>query len=150
MSFAPADTYRFEFSTYANTGALADAATLPTATLVVNGTDTGTTVTITKPAATTGRYKGSVTLSGLTIGDVFYVRVSATVGTLSGEACTATQRCDTVPTAAQNASETTGSAPFVALTSGIAAVLVDTGEIKASIGEGGNDYTFDDSEVTLG
>ena len=91
--FAVGDTYRFEFTTSdPATGVLTDADSTPTGVLVVDGTDLGTTVTITDSG--TGRYKGSVSLAGLSVGDVFYVRVSATVGAVAGEWVTHTERVD--------------------------------------------------------
>lgn len=88
--FAPADTFRFEATTYNSSGALANADSTPAGVLVVNGTDTGTTVTITN--ASTGIYKGSCALSGLVAGDVFYVRITATVGGVTDSRTTATHR----------------------------------------------------------
>ena len=76
--FATTDTYRDEFSTVTSAGALSDADSLPTGVLVANGTDTADTVTITD--AGTGLYKVSAALSGRSVGDVCYVRISATVG----------------------------------------------------------------------
>jgi hypothetical protein len=82
MSFyGVGETYRDEFNTYDDTNVLANADATPTGILVVNGTDTGTTVTITNPS--TGRYKLSVSLSGLAFGDDFWVYVTATVGGLT-------------------------------------------------------------------
>ena len=87
--YALTDTYRFEFQTRnPNTGVLQDADSTPTATLVVNGVDTGTTVTITDSG--TGRYKGSVSWSGLSDGDKVYVRIASTVVDVPDELVTPT------------------------------------------------------------
>lgn len=87
--FSTADTFKFPFAVYDNGAsprALANADSTPTGTLVVNGTDVGTTVTVTNPA--TGRYIASVALSGLSVGDLFYLRVSVTKTPTSGSATT--------------------------------------------------------------
>ena len=75
------------------TGAAADASSLPTATLVVNGTDNAATVTVTNKA--TGVYKAAVTLPTLTAGDVVSIRVAATVATVAGVGVVWTDVADT-------------------------------------------------------
>lgn len=75
----PSQTYTFDFSILSSTGALADADSLPTAVLSVNGTNDAATVTITNKS--TGRYKGSVTIpAGCAAGDNIDINISATVG----------------------------------------------------------------------
>jgi len=74
--YSTTDTYYFEFSTYLD-GAPTDADSLPTGDLFAGGTDTTVNATITDVG--TGLYTGSVSLSGRSIGDVCYVRISATV-----------------------------------------------------------------------
>lgn len=75
------------------TGAAADATSLPTATLVVNGTDNAATVTVTNKA--TGVYKAAVTLPTLAAGDVVSIRVAATVATVAGVGVVWTDVADT-------------------------------------------------------
>jgi hypothetical protein len=75
------------------TGAAADADALPTATLVVNGTDNAATVTVTNKA--TGVYKAAVTLPTLGAGDVVSLRVAATVATIAGVGVVWTDTVDT-------------------------------------------------------
>jgi hypothetical protein len=68
-----------------DTQAAANADSLPTGTLYVNGTADAATVTITN--ITTGVYKAAVTMpSGLVIGDVVDLRISATVNSVSDNA----------------------------------------------------------------
>jgi hypothetical protein len=78
MLYVIGETYYDEFQTFNSSNVLANADSLPTGVLVVNGIDTGTTVTVTNP--TTGRYKVSCSLAGLLNNDKVYVRISATVG----------------------------------------------------------------------
>lgn len=66
------------FFTYNGFGMSTDADSLPTGTLVVNGADNGATVTVTK--LSTGRYKATVTLPELAVGDVVDLSITATVG----------------------------------------------------------------------
>ena len=81
MLYGIGETYHGEFSTYNAAGALTAADSTPTGVLVVNGTDSGVTVTITTPA--TGRYKVSVSLSGRSVGDDCYVRYTAAVSSVT-------------------------------------------------------------------
>ncbi len=67
----------------ATTGAATSADSLPTGTLVVNGTDNGASVTVTN--VDTGRYKAAVTLPTLAIGDVVQLLIAATVGGIAGK-----------------------------------------------------------------
>ena len=80
MSLRPGDAFAFEFQVTAADGALTDADSAPTGTVVRNGDDDATpTVTIANKA--TGRYKASGTVpSGYAAGDVVQVRLAATVG----------------------------------------------------------------------
>ena len=75
-------TFNGEFSTRNTTGALADA-TSTGGVLVVNGTDTAVTVTITDVG--TGRYMVSVSLAGRAAGDRCHVRISATCDGVTDE-----------------------------------------------------------------
>jgi hypothetical protein len=81
--FGVGETYRFRFSTYNSSGALTNADSTPTGVLVVNGSDTAVTVTLANPA--TGRYTGSCSLAGRSVGDDCWVRVTATVGGVTQE-----------------------------------------------------------------
>jgi hypothetical protein len=65
------------------TGGAADADSLPTGTLVVNGDDNGAAVTVTHKA--TGVYKWSVTLPTLALGDRVDVRIQAIVSGATGK-----------------------------------------------------------------
>lgn len=81
MIYLPTGTYRDEVSFYDTSGALAIPSVL-TGTLVVNGTDKAATVTLS--SFSTGIYKVSCPLTGqVANGDHIYVRVQATVGSLS-------------------------------------------------------------------
>ncbi len=95
--FSSSDTFRFAFATVNSSGAATNADSTPAGTLVVNGSNSGATVTISNAA--TGEYRGSVSLSGLAVGDEFYVRYTATVGGVTQFAFTATHRIGAVPTA---------------------------------------------------
>ena len=75
-------TFNHEFSTRNTTGALADA-TSTGGVLVVNGTNTAVTVTITDIG--TGRYAVSVSLAGRAAGDRCHVRISATCDGVTDE-----------------------------------------------------------------
>lgn len=85
MSVRSSQTIVVEFTTCRfDTGAVANADSTPTGTLVVNGTDNGATVTITN--VDTGRYKASVTLPTLSVGDIVELSIAATVNSVSGKA----------------------------------------------------------------
>lgn len=86
-----------DFRTFAATGALADADSTPTGTLVVNGTDNAATVTVTNK--TTGQYKAAVTLpTTLAIGDVVQLSIAATVSSVASGGIILTDTVD-VPSA---------------------------------------------------
>lgn len=77
-------TVGFETARF-DTGAAADATGTPTGTLVKNGTDTAETVTVTNKA--TGSYKAAFTVpADAAAGDVFELRVEATVNSVAGKA----------------------------------------------------------------
>jgi len=78
MSWAIGDTYPFRFQTKNSSGVPTDADSTPTGVLYVNQVATAATVTITDSG--TGWYRGSVSLAGLTLGDVFAVEVTAIIG----------------------------------------------------------------------
>lgn len=83
MSVRSAQSITVDFTVTGSTGALVNADSLPTGTLVVNGTDNGAVVTVTNKA--TGIYKAAVTLPTLAVGDVVQIRIAATVsGVASG------------------------------------------------------------------
>lgn len=83
MSVRSAQSITVDFTVTGSTGALVNADSLPTGTLVVNGTDNGATVTVTNKA--TGIYKAAATLPTLAVGDVVQLRIAATVsGVASG------------------------------------------------------------------
>ncbi len=79
--FKPSDTFRGEFSVYSDTDVLVAADATPTGVLVVDGVDGAAVVTITTPS--TGVYKVSVPLTGLSEGAVCYIRVTAVINTLT-------------------------------------------------------------------
>lgn len=83
MSWRTGDVVTAEFTTRGSTGA-ANADSLPTAKLVINGVDDGVSVTVTNKA--TGIYKASVTLPTTAEGDLLQIRVSATVSGVSDNA----------------------------------------------------------------
>lgn len=78
MSVRSGQSITEDFTTHASSGALTNADSLPTGTLVLNGTDNAATVTVTNKA--TGVYKAAVTLPTLAVGDVVQLRINATVG----------------------------------------------------------------------
>lgn len=84
--YGAGESYHYGFSTYDSSNALADADGPPSGTLVVNGSDSGATVTIGHPAI--GRYSISASLAGRSVGDDCFVRYSATVGGVTQEART--------------------------------------------------------------
>lgn len=75
-------TKKFTTSVF-STGAAANADSLPTGTLYVNGVADAATVTITNVA--TGSYKAQVTLPTLAVGDVVDLEISATVSSVSAK-----------------------------------------------------------------
>jgi hypothetical protein len=84
MSIRSAQTVVVEFTTCnPTTGAAVNADSLPAGTLTVNGVDNAAAVTITNVDA--GRYKASVTLPTLAVGDVVELSVAATVATVAGK-----------------------------------------------------------------
>lgn len=83
MSVRSSQSVTVGFTTQDSTGAAKDADSLPSGTLVVNGTDNGASVTVTKNA--TGDYKAAVTLPTLTLGDQVHIRIAATVDTVAGK-----------------------------------------------------------------
>src|SRR5215471_16957127 len=85
MSVRSAQSVVVEFTTSNPTPqAASNADSLPTGTLVVNGTDNAAAVTITN--VDTGRYKAAVTLPTLVAGDIVELAISATVATIAGKA----------------------------------------------------------------
>jgi len=77
MSYKAGESVTLDFTVTDSTGTLADADSLPTGTEVVDGTDAGTTVTITNKA--TGIYKAAWTISGSKDSQLD-LRIEATVG----------------------------------------------------------------------
>jgi hypothetical protein len=85
MSVRSAQAITTEFTTRnATSGVGVNADSLPTGTLVVNGTDNGATVTVTN--VDTGRYKAAVTLPTLAVGDCVQLMIAATVNSVSDKA----------------------------------------------------------------
>lgn len=85
MSVRSSQSITFQFTTRrVDTGAIANADSTPTGTLVINGVDNGATVTVTN--ITTGIYRAAVTLPTLTIGDVVECRIAATVNAIADAA----------------------------------------------------------------
>lgn len=85
MSVRSGQSIVIEFCTARfDTGAAADASPTPTGTLVVNGVDNAASVTVT--GIDVGRYKASVTLPTLAVGDVVELYVAATVNSVAGKA----------------------------------------------------------------
>jgi hypothetical protein len=80
MSVRSGQSITVDFTTHSSTGALTNADSTPSGTLVVNGTDDAAAVTVTNKAA--GTYKAAVTLPTLAVGDVVQIRVNATVATV--------------------------------------------------------------------
>jgi hypothetical protein len=79
MSIRSGQSIVVEFTTRAfATGVGVNADSLPTGTLIVNGVDNAAVVTVTNTA--TGRYKASVTLPTLAVGDIVELSIAATVG----------------------------------------------------------------------
>jgi hypothetical protein len=77
------ETIVSEFTTRSSAGS-ANADSLPTGTLVINGVDDGATVTIANK--TTGVYTASVVLPTIDDGDLIQIRVAATVNGVSDKA----------------------------------------------------------------
>lgn len=85
MSVRSAQVVTVEFTTRAfATGARADADSLPTGTLIINGVDNAAIVTVTN--ITTGRYKAAVTLPALSLNDMVEMSILATVSTITDSA----------------------------------------------------------------
>ncbi len=123
MSLRPGDAFAFQFTTQDSTGAATNADGTPTGTVVKNGTDDATpTVTVTNPS--TGVYKASLTVPvGYVAGDVFQVRVAATVSGVTAKATTSSIVLDT-----KRASDTLSA---VLTAAGLDLVLVES-SISAS------------------
>lgn len=84
MSVKSGQAVTVEFITSSfTTGAATNADSLPTGTLVVNGTDNAAVVTVTNVDA--GRYKAAVTLPTLAVNDVVELVAAATVGGVAGK-----------------------------------------------------------------
>lgn len=84
MSVRSAQAITVEFTTSRfDTGAATNADSLPTGTLVKNGTDDAASVTVTNIDA--GRYKAAVTLPTLAIGDIVELSIAATVNSVAGK-----------------------------------------------------------------
>lgn len=78
------ETVTIDFTTASpTTGAAANADSLPTGSLVLNGTDNAATVTVTNKEV--GVYKAAVTLPTVTDGDELQLRIAATVGGVAGK-----------------------------------------------------------------
>lgn len=87
MSTRSGQSVTVEFVTSDATGAVTDADTTPSGVLVINGTDqSGTVAFVTITHIDTGRYKSSVVLPSLSLGDVSEIVISATVGGVSAKA----------------------------------------------------------------
>lgn len=127
MLFGVGETYYGSFRTFNNSGALTNADSTPTCTLVVNGTDTAVTVTITNPV--TGRYAVSCSLAGRSVGDVCWVRYAAAVNTVSQENVLPTFRI-AFPAALSTGIITAGTNAAQLSTSG--------GKVAATIASGDN------------
>jgi len=85
MSVRSGQSITVEFTTRrADTGSATNADSLPTGTLIVNGTDNAATVTVTNIA--TGRYKAAVTLPTLAVGDIIELNINATVNSVTDNA----------------------------------------------------------------
>lgn len=85
MSVRSGQSVTVEFTTRVwSTGVGTNADSLPTGTLVVNGTDNAATVTVTN--VDTGRYKAAVTLPTLAVGDVVELMIAATVSSIADKA----------------------------------------------------------------
>ena len=67
-----------------DTGAESNADSLPTAVLVINGVTNAAIVTVAN--VSTGRYKASVTLPSLNIGDLVEIVATATVNSITDSA----------------------------------------------------------------
>lgn len=82
MSVRSAQSITKTFNTYnPTTGALANADSTPSGTLIVNGTDNAASVTVTNRS--TGDYKFAVTLPTLAVGDIVEMKIAATVSSTS-------------------------------------------------------------------
>lgn len=95
MGILAGQSLTVDFPVFSSTGALVNADSLPTGTLVINGTDNGATVTITNKA--TGIYKAAVTIPAtVAIGDVVQIRANATVSTVASGGYVFTGTADNV------------------------------------------------------
>lgn len=83
-----------DFETSDSDGNLQDADSLPTGTLVVDGTDNAAVVTVTNKA--TGIYKAAVTLPSLTAGQQVSIRIEATVDSITTGATIWRETADTI------------------------------------------------------
>lgn len=81
--YQPGSAVVIEFVTNSATGAAANADALPVGTLVRNGIDDVTAVTVTNVDA--GRYKASCTIPSWTIGDAISVSIAATIGGIAAK-----------------------------------------------------------------
>ena len=160
-----ATTIARQFCTYSpTTGALANADSLPTGTLTVNGVDNAATVTVTN--VTTGVYKWSVTLPALTVGDLVAMRIAATVSSVSSGGIVWQDYCDrlTPPnfsalgigaggalteTVDADAIKINGSANAAAGLAGIGEQFADNGYNMVAVGPDGiTSDSFDSGAIT--
>jgi len=135
MSVKSGQAVTTEFTTAdPTTAAATDADSLPTGTLVVNGTDNAATVTVTNK--TTGVYKAVVTLPALSAGDIVGIRIAATVGGVAGvakvwEDVADTKRVSELNDIAAGAEMALTAAYEATLTAAIEAALLDEGDATA-------------------
>jgi len=95
MILKPNSVWIGQFTVVDDTGALVDADSLPTGTLVLDGVNDGATVTIAN--VSTGVYTWSVTVpGGATAGQLAQIRIAATIATIATGGGVAEGQVDTV------------------------------------------------------
>lgn len=93
MAVKTGDAITVSFTTQRfDTGAAANADSLPTGTLYVNGVSNAATVTVTN--TTTGQYRAAVTLPTITTGDRCEIAIAATVNSVAGRGIIWRDACD--------------------------------------------------------
>lgn len=123
MSVRSGQSITVDFTTSRfDTGNVTAADSLPTGTLVINGTDDAATVTVT--SKTGGKYKASVTLPTLAVGDVVQLRIAATVNSISGIGIIWTDQKDI-------AIDSNGKAPATIAAGDIATDAITAASMKA-------------------
>jgi hypothetical protein len=123
-----------DFRVFSSTGALVDADSAPTGTLIINGTNNAASVTVTNK--TTGQYKAAVTVPAtVAIGDCVQLAIAATVSSVASGGMIFTDTVDLPPTNQMWYVRTTGSNSNHGRSPGAAKLTIAAAVTAASDGD---------------